>query len=79
MRIYKMVCVFFIGLALNGCTKTVYETRYEMKEVLVPVKMEIPEVNCYFNGNSEAEILNNYIECVAKQKKVLDMLRKENK
>lgn len=74
-----MICAFFLGIALNGCTRTVYETRYEVKEVFVPVKMDIPEVNCYFNGKTETEILNNYIECVVKQKKVLDMLRKENK
>lgn len=82
MKIFNMltpVCVFFIGLSLNGCTKTVIETRYELKEVPVPVKMDIPNVECYFYGDTESEILNNYLDCIVKQKKVLDTLRKNNK
>lgn len=75
MKICKLILIM---LLISGCTKTVYETKYKIFKVPVPVQLDIPEVNCRFDGNDPTEILNNYIECVAKQKHVLDMVRRKN-
>lgn len=70
--ISMMVVIF-----ATGCTKVVYRNKYIPKEVYVPIKPQIPNIHCYFDGEDETEVLNKYIECIVKHKKLLDVLRGE--
>ena len=63
-------------ITVTGCTKTQYVNKIVEVEKVVPIYPEVPEVNCDFYKDKPEDILNAVYECVIKQKKLLDSLRK---
>lgn len=64
---------------LTGCSKTIveYVPQTVIKEVPIPIKMDIPEITCEFSGTPE-EVIDKLLKCLADHKKVLDTLRQQN-
>lgn len=73
----KINLTIIIMIFLSGCSKTIieYVPQTVVKEVYVPVKVEIPEIECEFSGTPN-EVINKLLKCIADQKKILDELRK---
>jgi len=65
-------------LTYSGCCKdkviTVEKPVIKIKEVKVPVKCKIPDVNCSFEGN-DFEPTEKLLECVIQQKRAMEVCK----
>ena len=79
LRLLLLTSMVFI---LFGCSnKQVVETkiitRTETVEVKVPVKIDIPEIECEFSGEGTVP-MTKMLECIILQKKVIDEITERN-
>jgi len=58
----KIFFLIFVILAFSGCTKTVYVDR--VKYVNIPVKCDVPNVECSTQGKNDVEIVSEMIRCI---------------
>ena len=68
---------------LFGCSarqpvETKVITRTETVEVKVPVKIDIPEIDCEFSGEGTVP-MTKMLECIILQKKVIDEISERNR
>ena len=69
-------------LLLTGCTtkqevapcepEIRYLTEYKIQKVNVPVKCKVPEYTCDFNKNGTGEIIASMLQCIKKQKEIIE-------
>ncbi len=82
----KKILLFTIGLLVfTGCAtkqevvtcepEIRYLTEYKVQKVNVPVKCKIPEYDCNFNGNSSGDIVAGMLQCIKKQKEIIELCR----
>lgn len=78
MRIvFFVLSVFiFIGCSTKNCSNDII-VKQDVQKVYIPVKVNIPEIDCNFDGEG-TEPIYNLIACLAKHKKILDELRLQN-
>ena len=83
MYITKFLLLLSILFLLFGCSarqpvETKVITRIETVEVKVPVKMDIPEIDCEFSGEGTVP-MTKMLECIILQKKVIDEISERNR
>ena len=82
MYITKFLLLLSILFLLFGCSarqpvETKVITRTETVEVKVPVKIDIPEIDCEFSGEGTVP-MTKMLECIILQKKVIDEISERN-
>ena len=83
MYITRFLLLLSILFLLFGCSarqpvETKVITRIETVEVKVPVKMDIPEIDCEFSGEGTVP-MTKMLECIILQKKVIDEISERNR
>lgn len=83
MYITRFLLLLSILFLLFGCSarqpvETKVITRTETVEVKVPVKIDIPEIDCEFSGEGTVP-MTKMLECIILQKKVIDEISERNK
>lgn len=71
--LYLLIPILFVGCG----TKIEYVTKIQEVEKVVPIYPEVPEIECDFYKPTSEEVLNSLYECVIKQKRLLDSLKKK--
>lgn len=69
--------LFLFGCGARQPVETKVITRTETVEVKVPVKIDIPEIDCEFSGEGTVP-MTKMLECIILQKKVLDEISERN-
>ena len=82
MYITRFLLLLSVLLLLFGCSarqpvETKVITRTETVEVKVPVKIDIPEIDCEFSGEGTVP-MTKMLECIILQKKVIDEISERN-
>ena len=82
MYITRFLLLLSILFLLFGCSarqpvETKVITRTETVEVKVPVKIDIPEIECEFSGEGTVP-MTKMLECIILQKKVIDEITERN-
>ena len=82
MFITRFLLLLSILFLLFGCStrqpvETKVITRTETVEVKVPVKIDIPEIDCEFSGEGTVP-MTKMLECIILQKKVIDEISERN-
>ena len=82
MYITRFLLLLSILFLLFGCSarqpvETKVITRTETVEVKVPVKIDIPEIDCEFSGEGTVP-MTKMLECIILQKKVIDEISERN-
>lgn len=82
MYITRFLLLLSILFLLFGCSarqpvETKVITRIETVEVKVPVKIDIPEIDCEFSGEGTVP-MTKMLECIILQKKVIDEISERN-
>ena len=82
MYITRFLLLLSILFLLFGCSarqpvETKVITRTETVEVKVPVKIDIPEIDCEFSGKGTVP-MTKMLECIILQKKVIDEISERN-
>ena len=83
MYITRFLLLLGILFLLFGCSarqavETKVITRIETVEVKVPVKIDIPEIDCEFSGEGTVP-MTKMLECIILQKKVIDEISERNR
>ena len=83
MYITRFILLLSILFLLFGCSsrqpvETKVITRTETVEVKVPVKIDIPEIDCEFSGEGTVP-MTKMLECIILQKKVIDEISERNR
>lgn len=83
MYITRFLLLLSILFLLFGCSarqpvETKVITRTETVEVKVPVKIDIPEIDCEFSGEGTVP-MTKMLECIILQKKVIDEISERNR
>ena len=83
MYITRFLLLLSILFLLFGCSarqpvETKVITRTETVEVKVPVKIDIPEIDCEFSGEGTVP-MTKMLECIILQKKVIDEIAERNR
>ena len=83
MYITRFLLLLSILFLLFGCSarqpvENKVITRIETVEVKVPVKMDIPEIDCEFSGEGTVP-MTKMLECIILQKKVIDEISERNR
>lgn len=82
MYITRFLLLLSILFLLFGCSRQPVETkvitRTETVEVKVPVKIDIPEIDCEFSGEGTVP-MTKMLECIILQKKVIDEISERNR
>ena len=83
MYITRFLLLLSVLLLLFGCSarqpvETKVITRTETVEVKVPVKIDIPEIDCEFSGEGTVP-MTKMLECIILQKKVIDEISERNR
>lgn len=83
MYITRFLLLLSILFLLFGCSarqpvETKVITRIETVEVKVPVKIDIPEIDCEFSGEGTVP-MTKMLECIILQKKVIDEISERNR
>lgn len=71
----KALLMLFVILSIVSCStqEIVYKDRY--KEKLVPVKCEVPDVECDFNRSTNTEVVASMLECIVDLKKTIEVCK----
>lgn len=82
MYITRFLLILSILFLLFGCSsrqpvETKVITRIETVEVKVPVKIDIPEIDCEFSGEGTVP-MTKMLECIILQKRVIDEISERN-
>lgn len=82
MYITRFLLLLSILFLLFGCSarqpvETKVITRIETVEVKVPVKIDIPEIDCEFSGEGTVP-MTKMLECIILQKRVIDEISERN-
>lgn len=82
MYITRFILLLSILFLLFGCSarqpvETKVITRIETVEVKVPVKIDIPEIDCEFSGEGTVP-MTKMLECIILQKRVIDEISERN-
>ena len=82
MYITRFLLLLSILFLLFGCSarqpvETKVITRTETVEVKVPVKIDIPEIDCEFSGEGTVPMTKMF-ECIILQNKVIDEISETN-
>lgn len=72
------IIVFLVGCSTRHTVETKILTNTETVEVKVPVKLDIPDVDCEFSGDGTVP-MTKMLECIILQKKIIDELTERNK
>lgn len=79
MKTYKMlITVLIVSIFFGGCVsqpEPEIRTVYKTKEVKVPVKCKVPEINCSFKGEGFEPTIK-LLECIQLQKRALEACAK---
>ena len=83
MYITRFLLLLSILFLLFGCSarqpvETKVITRIETVDVTVPVKIDIPEIDCEFSGEGTVP-MTKMLECIILQKKVIDEISERNR
>lgn len=83
MYITRFLLLLSILFLLFGCSarqpvETKVITRTETVEVKVPVKIDIPVIDCEFSGEGTVP-MTKMLECIILQKKVIDEISERNR
>ena len=70
--------LFLFGCSTRQPVETKVITRTETVEVKVPVKIDIPEIDCEFSGEGTVP-MTKMLECIILQKKVIDEISERNR
>ena len=72
--IQKIASVSCAILILTGCSdKVVYVDK--VVRVDIPVKCNIPDVNCSFNKPTDTEVIDSLLECIIDLKKSIEVCK----
>lgn len=70
VKILKSLLMIFVMLVISGCTQKVYVDR--PVEVKVPVKVELPKVECYSGKKTYTEEIKEMRLCIERYKQVME-------
>ena len=79
-RFLLLLSILFLlfGCSARQPVETKVITRTETVEVKVPVKIDIPEIDCEFSGEGTVP-MTKMLECIILQKKVIDEISERNR
>ena len=74
----KVFLIVFALLSLSGCSAECKPTTEYVRvpyEVKVPVKCEVPHVECDFNRSTDTEVIAAMLECIVDLKRSNEVCR----
>ncbi len=73
--IYSFLILLISLIILTGCGSKpcLPHKEFVTKEVYVPIRVELPKVECDFNANTADEVIDKMLECIKDQKKVIEI------